>query len=75
VRLDTASDQFLSSEVLWTTAELDVDAATGHVGGDRYGTGAASLGDDLTLTLCVLWLRVEDRMRDSALGEHRAEQL
>src|SRR3954466_13431921 len=45
---------------LWAAAELDVDAASRHVGGDRDGPLTASLGDRLALSLGVLRLRVED---------------
>ena len=34
-------------EVLGVAAELDVDAAAGHVRRDRHGAGLAGLGDDL----------------------------
>ena len=53
-------------EVLGVAAELDVDAAAGHVGGDRDRAGAAGLGDDLALALGVLGLGVEHRVRDAA---------
>jgi len=54
-------------EVLRVAAELDVDAAAGHVGGDRDGAQSAGLGDDLALALGVLGLGVEDRVLDAAL--------
>ena len=56
-------------EVLGVAAELDVDAAAGHVGGDRDRAGAAGLGDDLALALGVLGLGVEHRVRDAALAQ------
>ena len=52
-------------EVLGVAAELDVDAAAGHVRGDRDRAGLARLGDDLALALGVLGLGVEDRVRDA----------
>ena len=61
--------------VLGVAAELDVDAAAGHVGGDRDRARAARLGDRLALALGVLGLGVEDRVRDPLLLELLAEQL
>ena len=52
-------------EVLGVAAELDVDAAAGHVRRDRHGAGLARLGDDLALALGVLGLGVEHRVRDA----------
>ena len=62
-------------EVLGVAAELDVDAAAGHVRGDRDRAGLAGLGDDLALALGVLGLGVEHRVRDAALAQALAEQL
>src|SRR5215218_4888418 len=62
-------------EVLGVAAELDVDAATGHVGGDRDRSRATGLGDDLALALGVLGLRVEDGVLDAALLELVRQQL
>src|SRR4051794_1677585 len=42
----------------YSRAEANVDAASGHVGGDRDATDLAGLGDDLRL-VCIL-SRVED---------------
>ena len=61
--------------MLGVAAELDVDAAAGHVGGDRHRAEAAGLGDDLALALGVLGLGVQDGVRDAALAQHVAEQL
>ena len=47
-------------QVLGVAAELDVDAAARHVGGDRDCAGTARLSDDLALALCVLGLGVQD---------------
>ena len=62
-------------QVLGVAAELDVDAAAGHVGGDRDRARLAGLGDDLGLAGGVLGLGVQDRVRDAALGQALAEQL
>ena len=48
--------------MLLVAAELDVDAAARHVGGDRDRERAARLGDRLALALGVLGLRVQDRV-------------
>ena len=44
-------------------AELDVDAAPGHVGRDRHGPALPGVLDDLALPLVLL--RVQDVVRDS----------
>src|SRR4051794_12705557 len=62
-------------EVLGVAAELDVDAAAGHVRRDRDRAGLTRLGDDLALALGVLGLGVEDRMGDAPLPQLIAEQL
>src|SRR5215207_6098577 len=62
-------------EVLGVAAELDVDAAAGHVGRDRDRAGAPGLGDRLALTLGVLRLGVEHRVRDALALELPAEVL
>ena len=62
-------------QVLGVAAELDVDAAAGHVGGDRDRAGLAGLGDDLALALGVLGLGVQDGVADAALAQALAEQL
>ena len=61
--------------MLGVAAELDVDAAAGHVRRDRDRAGAARLGDDLALALGVLGLGVEHRVLDAALGELAGEVL
>src|SRR5215203_4280769 len=62
-------------EVLGVAAELDVDAAAGHVGGDRDRAGPAGLGDRLALALGVLGLGVEDRVWDAPALELVAQVL
>ena len=67
--LEAELGQLELREVLGVAAELDVDAAAGHVGGDRDRAGAAGLGDDLALALGELGLGVEHRVRDAALAQ------
>ena len=55
-------------ELLGIAAELDVDAAAGHVGRDRDRAEPARLGDGLALLLRVLGLRVEDLVLDARGG-------
>ena len=62
-------------QVLGVAAELDVDAAAGHVGRDRDRAGRARLGDDRALALGVLGLGVEHRVRDAHLAQALREQL
>ena len=59
-------------QVLGVAAELDVDAAAGHVRGDRDRAGRAGLGDGLALALGVLGLGVEDRVRDAPAARARS---
>ena len=73
--LEAELGQLELREVLGVAAELDVDAAAGHVGRDRDRAGLAGLGDDLALALGVLGLGVEDRVRDAAALQALAEQL
>ena len=54
-------------------AKLDVDAAAGHVRGDRYGTGLARVLDDLRFLLVVLG--VEHAALDAAAAQQRGEAL
>src|SRR5436190_1029546 len=54
-------------------AELDVDAAAGHVGGDRDGALQSGVLDDLRLA-CVL-LRIEDIVRNALPREQLAQVL
>ena len=60
--------------MLGVAAELDVDAAAGHVGGDHHLALAARLGDQLALSFGVLGLGVEHRVLDPValqrLGDH-----
>ncbi len=51
---DFALAHLLFGELLGVAAQHDVDAATGHVGGDGDGAELAGLGDDLGLPLVVL---------------------
>ena len=67
--------QPLGCEVLGVAAELDVDAAAGHVGGDRDGARLAGLRHDLGLARGVLGLGVQHRVRDAELAQTFAEQL
>ncbi len=66
--------QLVDRQVLGVAAELDVDAAAGHVGGDHDFALAAGLGDQLALSFGVLGLGVEDRVLDPValqrLGDH-----
>ena len=62
-------------EVLGVAAELDVDAAARHVGGDGDRAGLAGLGHDLALALGVLGLGVEHGVRDAPALELLAEHL
>ena len=55
----------LASQPLGVAAEQDVDAATGHVGGDRDRAEPTGLGDDLGLTRVLLG--VEHLVLDAAL--------
>ncbi|CAB4344570.1 unannotated protein [freshwater metagenome] len=75
VGLNATGDQLFARQVLGATAKLDVDATTGHVGGDRDGARTASLSDDLAFALGVLGLGVEDRVWNPALRQHRTKQL
>ena len=68
VGADPAGGDLLPGKVLGAAAELDVDAAPGHVGGDRHRTGPAGLGDRLALALGELGLGVEDGVADAALA-------
>ena len=66
--LEAALDELELGEVLLVAAELDVDAAAGHVRRDRDRAGGAGLGDDLALALGVLGLGVQHRVLDPALA-------
>ena len=74
-RSSALAGELLVGEVLGVAAELDVDAAAGHVGGDRHRAGLAGLGDDLGLARGVLGLGVQHRVLDPALGQALGEQL
>src|SRR5436190_11166904 len=62
-----------AAELADTLAQLDVDAAAGHVGRDRDRVRLAGIDDDLALTLVLL--RVEDVVRDPAPLEKLREVL
>src|SRR4051794_3423879 len=74
-RLEAELEERLMGLVLGVAAELDVDAAAGHVGRDRHGARAAGLGDDVALALGVLRLGVQHGVLDAALVEPAREQL
>ena len=61
--------------MLGVAAELDVDAAAGHVRRDRHGAGLTGLGDDLSLALGVLGLGVEHDVLDAGLRQDARQQL
>ena len=69
------SAQLHVGEVLGVAAQLDVDAAAGHVRGDRDHARPPGLGDRLALALGVLGLGVEHRVLDAALVQLAREQL
>ena len=54
-------------------AELDVDAAAGHVRRDRDRAGLARVLDDLALALVLL--RVQDVVRDPSARQHLRQEL
>src|SRR5581483_5589063 len=62
-------------EVFGVAPELDVDAAAGHVGGDRHRAGRAGFGDRFALTLRMLGLGVEDRVLDPLARQPAPHQL
>ncbi len=74
-RLEAELGQLNAGQVLGVAAELDVDAAAGHVGRDRDGERAARLRDHLALPLGVLGLRVQHRVRDAAPAQLLREHL
>ena len=73
--LEAELGELVARQLLGVAAELDVDAAAGHVGGDRDRAGTAGPGDRLALLLGVLGLGVQHRVLDAALVELAAEQL
>src|SRR6476469_1121440 len=79
VALVTGSETELAElgggHALGAAAQLDVDAAPGHVGRDRDGALAARLGDRLALALGVLGLRVEDDVVHAAALEIGGDHL
>ena len=56
--------QLVDRQVLGVAAELDVDPAARHVGGDHHRALAARLGDQLALSFGVLGLGVQHRVLD-----------
>ncbi len=63
----------MAGEPLGVAAEQDVDAASGHVGGDGDRAEATGLGDDLGFTGVLLG--VEHLVLDAALAHQPAEDL
>ena len=61
--------------VVAVATQDDVGAATGHVGGDGHGAGAASLGHDFGFPLHVFRLGIEQVVGDLLLRQQGAEQL
>ncbi len=72
---ETELGQLQPRQVLGVAAELDVDAAAGHVGGNGHRAGLAGLGDGLGLVLGMLGLGVEHRVLDALLVQPLGEQL
>ena len=62
-----------AAHVLDALAQLDVDAAARHIGGDRDGAGLARTLDDVGLALVVL--RVEHFVGDALTPEQLAQVL
>ena len=75
VRLEPELGHLELGEVLGVAAQLDVDASAGHVGGDRDRARRAGLGDDLALSLGMLRLGVQNRVRDPVAREPVGQQL
>src|SRR5919198_814258 len=74
-RLEPELGELEAREVLRVAAELDVDAAAGHVRRDRDRAGLAGLRDDLGLTRGVLGLGVQDGVRHALALETLGQQL
>ena len=72
---DAELAQLVGRELLRVAAELDVDAAAGHVGRDRDRAEPARLGDGLALALGVLGLRVQDLVLDPGTRELARQHL
>ena len=68
LEVDLLGAQVALGEDLGVAAEEDVDASTGHVGGDGDGLEPTGLGDDLGLPGVLLG--VEHLVGDAALLEH-----
>ena len=66
-RLAAAAGQFLLHPHVDIAAQLNIGAATGHVGGDGHRAGRAGLGDDHRLLL--MKTRVKDLVGDFPLSQ------
>ncbi|MBA7658629.1 hypothetical protein ES703_66588 [subsurface metagenome] len=53
---------------LGVAPQNDIDAAPGHIGSHRYRPRLPRLGDDVSLFLMPLWIRVKHLMGDAPLG-------
>ena len=73
VEVHALGGQLVLGQQLRVAAQDDVDAPTGHVGGDRHRAAAAGLRDDLGLAEVLLG--VEDVVLHAALVEQAREQL
>src|ERR671910_747254 len=69
LEVDALGAGVAQGEALVVAAEQDVDAAAGHVGGDRDRVLAAGLGHDLGFARRPVGLGVEDLVADAALVE------
>ena len=72
-RLDASIGQGLAGQELGVSAEQDVGAASGHVGGYGHRPDAPGLGHDLSLALVVLG--VEHDVLDAALAQQVGQVL
>ena len=70
----STSGEFLRDAHLDVAAELDVGAATGHVGGDRDGARHAGLGDDIGFLLVEAGIEHGEQFRGFA-GARRGIEL
>ena len=71
--IEALSVEVLTSQALGVATEEDVDASTGHVGGDRHRPELPGLRDDLRLSRVLL--RVEHVVGDAVAIESLAEPL
>ncbi len=72
-RRQAALRKFLLGKEFWVSAEHDVGASTGHVGGHGDGALATGLGDDRRFFLVVLG--VQHFVRNSTAQQHARQQL